>query len=126
MKKSSFKPLLLSILFAFSMPVLADNYTCQSASALHEQKMNKYKLPEFPSLLADCGFGDLIASFGFDLNFGIDDIKGFCGYTGSDIASWYGADISNGVGVKGGINLDALNNGAEVFGDVNLFEGNNH
>ncbi|WP_026959886.1 hypothetical protein [Aliagarivorans taiwanensis] len=70
--------------------------SCSDPQQARQDKMDKFSLPSFPSLLEDCGFDGIFDSGGgFDI-FGsiFDGIGGvFCGYTTKDIGGWFGYDL---------------------------------
>lgn len=108
-----------------STVVLAD--ACVSASTLHQQKVNKYKLPSLPSLLEDCGINDMIEGFGGSIFGGFDipigDFNLFCGYSARDVAGWYGVNSPNSIGLEGGLGIDIDDvNAHDILGD-SIIEG---
>lgn len=111
-------------------PTIAVASSCKAPSKLHEEKMAKYALPTFPSLLEDCGLNDLLGKFGGELfkSFKMDlpDIS-ICGYNTKDMASWFGVDYDGSVGVDVGTSYDfggALSPSDLADGATNLFDSN--
>ncbi|MEZ8238660.1 MULTISPECIES: hypothetical protein [Vibrio] len=96
--------------------------TCKSSSQLLQEKMSRYGMPEFPSLLEDCGLNELINGFGGEIfkSIKLPDFGNFCGYSAKDIGNWYGVDmpdsIGTGVGYKfNDVKPSSLVNGSELF-----------
>lgn len=79
---------------------------CKSAQEIHEEKMEKYALPELPSLLSDCGIGGILGGW-LDLgslNIDLDNL--FCGYGANDLGNMYGSASGADVNLPDEINLD--------------------
>lgn len=106
---------------------LAYASSCKSPSALHNEKMAKYSMPDFPSLLEDCGLNDLIGKFGGELfnSFKIDmpDFS-VCGYNTKDMASWFGVDYNGSIGVDGKVSFGGqLDAKSLINGNTKIFDG---
>ncbi|EJE4208690.1 MULTISPECIES: hypothetical protein [Vibrio harveyi group] len=100
---------------------------CSNPSELHEQKMLKYGMEDIPSLLNDCGLGDIFNASGiFDIfdkfSASIPNMDLLCGYSTKDILDWYGVDSDYnydiGVGLEYDINSDFLKGGQEFFSNL--------
>jgi hypothetical protein len=92
----------LMLLGAVNSVVAAE---CKSAKEIHEKKMEKYELPELPSLLSDCGIGGILGGW-LDLgslNIDLDNL--FCGYGANDLGNMYGGSGGN-INLPDEINLD--------------------
>jgi hypothetical protein len=79
---------------------------CKSAQDIHQEKMDKYKLPELPSLLESCGIGGILGGW-LDLgslNLDLDNL--FCGYGANDLGNMYGGVSGSDVNLPDEINLD--------------------
>ncbi|HGS4512475.1 TPA: hypothetical protein ACMDOZ_002171 [Vibrio cholerae] len=120
---AKFKLFIISaLLTVVSVNALADTYVCESPSSLHQKKIDKYKMPEFPKLLRDCGLEDLLGSFGLENIFKLPDVGILCGYSSKDIAEWYGLDSSVNVGGKINVDLNVVDEASKMFGNEPLFE----
>lgn len=128
MKSKTPVALVISLVLVNSTSLAFASDVCVAPSVLHEQKMNKYKMPDMPSLLEDCGINSLLEGFGGSLfksfKVNMPDVGLFCGYTAKDVAGWYGVDVPGHVGGSLG--------GDYTFGDIqasdlitgdSLFEG---
>lgn len=114
------------LVLLLAVPGLTYASSCKSPSKLHEEKMNKYSLPSFPSLLEDCGINDLLNKFGGDLfksfSANLPDISA-CGYNTKDMASWFGYD-STSVGIDVNVNYGSKSPSELLNGSQNVFDAN--
>jgi hypothetical protein len=111
------------LVFSVANSAISSEYVCESASSLHEKKMNKYKIPSFPMLLKDCGLDNLLGSFGIDLfDFNLGNLGALCGYDAQNVADWYEVPTSGSGSTSVNIDLDVVEDGSQLFGDEPLFE----
>ncbi|EKO3607053.1 hypothetical protein M6C35_001961 [Vibrio metschnikovii] len=117
------KKIFVSLLMVSFVPSIALADTCKSPSQLHKEKMEKYRIPDFPSLLEDCGLNGILDAFGGKI-FGsikFPDMGSFCGYTGKDVAGWYGVDVPGEVSGGSSFQLKEVTTG-DLLNGRNLFE----
>jgi len=114
------RTLLFTVLLTISINASAE--VCKSSSQLHQEKLDRYAMPTFPSLLRDCGLDSILDAFGGKLfaKINIPDFGNFCGYSAKDIDNWYGAGIPDSV-VGGvdyhfeGVDVEDLLGGQKLF-----------
>lgn len=103
--KNKTKSIVVSVLLIGNIN-LAIAAECKSAEDIHREKMEKYEMPELPSLLSDCGIGGILGGW-LDLgslNIDLDNL--FCGYGANDVGNFYGGVTGTEVNLPDAIELD--------------------
>ncbi len=119
------KKQLISVVLTASVSFGVSAEACKSSSQLHQEKLARYSMPAFPSLLEDCGLNSILDSFAGKLfsKVKLPDFGNFCGYSAKDIAGWYGVDVPDSVGGGAEYKFDTAAPG-DLLNGGNLFEVN--
>lgn len=101
--------------------------SCKSSSQLLQEKLDRYGMTEFPSLMNDCGLDGLISAFGGEIfgSINLPDFGNFCGYSAKDVSSWYGVDVPDSIGAGSSFNFGQVD-ASNLLDDSPLFEVNSN